>query len=251
MFLICGLSGFALVALMMLSMREADRTKSAVEDGRQEVHLARAIGRLVQLPGFNALSLGMAFASMAVAVLPTWAPAFLLRSHGVPLAAVGALIGPAVGLGGISGTLASGFLASHIVRKRGADVYSLFVPLIAIPLAAPFFLIFIFAPSLTLAMSSAAVMNFLLASAMGPCIAVAIGIAPVHMRAVSSTLILLASGIIGGAIAPLIVGAVSDFLAPELHSDSLRYGLAAMAPTPLIAGGFIWLAFRRIRAQSA
>ena len=110
------------------------------------------------------------------------------------------------------------------------------------------FLVFILAPSLVLAMSSAAIMNFLLASAMGPCIAVAIGIAPVRMRAVSSTLMLLASGIIGGAIAPVIVGAVSDATAPYLGTDALRYGLATMAPMPLVAGLLLWLSFVRIRA---
>jgi MFS family permease len=192
----------------------------------------------------------MAFAGMAVAVLPTWAPAFLLRSHGVPLAAVGALIGPAVGLGGISGTIVSGMLASYLVRKRGADVHGLLVPMIAIPLAAPFYLVFTSASSLTLAMSSATVMNFLLASAVGPCIAVAISIAPSRMRAVSSTLMLLASGIIGGAIAPLIVGWVSDLLAPQYQGESLRYALVTMAPTPLIAGLFIWWSFKRIRAHA-
>lgn len=250
MFLICGLSGFVLVALMLATMSEPERTRAPVDGTSQDGNLLRAIGHLVRLPGFVALSLGMAFAGMAVAALPTWAPAFLLRSHGVPLAAVGALIGPAVGLGGISGTIASGMLASHLVRKRGAEVHALLVPLIAIPLAAPFFLIFVFAPTLTLAMSSAAVMNFLLASAMGPCIAVAIGIAPTRMRAVSSTLMLLASGIIGGAIAPVIVGGVSDMLAPEFHSDSLRYGLATMAPTPIIAGILVWLAYKRIGASA-
>jgi len=60
---------------------------------------------------------------------------------------------------------------------------------------------------------------------------------------------LLASGIIGGAIAPLIVGSVSDLLAPQLSSDSLRYGLATMAPTPIIAGLLLWLAFARIRSM--
>lgn len=247
MFLICGLSGFALVALMLVSMREPVRTRDT-DDQLQEKNLLQAIGHLVGLPGFKALSLGMAFAGMAVAVLPTWAPAFLLRSHGVPLASVGALIGPAVGLGGITGTIVSGLLASHLARKHGGEVHGLLVPLIAVPLAAPFFLVFILAPSLVLAMSSAAIMNFLLASAMGPCIAVAIGIAPVRMRAVSSTLMLLASGIIGGAVAPVIVGAVSDTTAPHLGTDALRYGLATMAPMPLVAGLLLWLSFDRIRA---
>jgi MFS family permease len=247
MFLICGLSGFALVALMLVSMREPVRTRDT-DDQLQEKNLFQAIGHLVGLPGFKALSLGMAFAGMAVAVLPTWAPAFLLRSHGVPLASVGALIGPAVGLGGITGTIVSGLLASHLARKHGGEVHGLLVPLVAVPLAAPFFLVFILAPSLVLAMSSAAIMNFLLASAMGPCIAVAIGIAPLRMRAVSSTLMLLASGIIGGAVAPVIVGAVSDATAPYLGTDALRYGLATMAPMPLVAGLLLWLSFVRIRA---
>ncbi|BAK67531.1 major facilitator superfamily protein [Sphingobium sp. SYK-6] len=250
MFVICGLSGFLLVALMMASMREPDRVREPAGEAAQEGNLLRAIGHLVRLPGFVALSLGMAFAGMAVSVLPTWAPAFLLRSHGVPLAAVGALIGPAVGLGGITGTIAAGMLASHLVRKRGADVHGLLVPMIAIPLAAPFYLVFISAQSLTLAMSSAAVMNFLLSSAVGPCIAVAVGIAPTRMRAVSSTLMLLALGIIGGAVAPLVVGWVSDVLAPQYQNDSLRYALATMAPTPLVAGALIWLASARIRARA-
>ncbi|MBN8819763.1 MAG: MFS transporter [Sphingomonas sp.] len=247
MFLICGLSGFALVALMIVSMREPERIGGTEGETGQEADLLHAIGHLMRLPGFVALSLGMAFAGMAVSALPVWAPAFLLRSHGVPLAAVGAIIGPAVGLGGISGTVASGMLASYLVRKRGGDVYGLLVPLIAVPLAAPFYLVFISASSLTLAMTSATVMNFLLATAVGPCIAVAISIAPSRMRAVSSTLMLLALGIIGGAIAPLIVGWASDLLAPQYQGESLRYALATMAPTPLIAGLFIWWSFKRIR----
>ena len=91
-------------------------------------------------------------------------------------------------------------------------------------------------------------MNFLLSSAMGPCIAVALSIAPSRMQAVSSTLMLIAYGIIGGALAPLIVGVVSDMLEPQFAADSLRYALATMAPTPMIAGLLLWLAFAQIRS---
>lgn len=249
MFLICGLSGFALVALMLVTMREPARTgDDNSADVAPQKNLVATLRHVVGLRGFVALSLAMAFAGMAVAVLPTWAPAFLLRSHGVPLAAVGALIGPAVGLGAITGTIVSGFLASHVVRRYGADVHALLIPLIAVPLAAPFFLIFLLAPSLTLAMSSAAIMNFLLATAMGPCIAVAVAIAPTGMRAMTSTLMLLASGLIGGAIAPVVVGSASDALSSQLGPDALRYGLATMVPTPIIAGLLLWLAFARIRS---
>ena len=250
MFEICGIAGFVVVALLVLTMREPVRAsvEHHAEIGRDD--LLSALKHLLQLRGFVALSLGTAFAVMAVSALPAWAPTFLLRSHGVSLAAVGALMGPTVGLSGITGTIVSGMLATHLVRKHGNDAYSLLVPAIAVPLSPPFFAGFILAPSLVLAMSSAAVMNFLLSMSVGPCIAVGIGIAPERMRAVSSTVMLLATGIIGGALAPSIVGGVSDWLQPSFGTDSLRYGLAALAPTPLIAGVFLWLSYARIRPRS-
>jgi len=247
MFLICGSSGFALVLLLMLTMREPERDLGeATAAPARDTDLRRSVARLMNIRGFPALSCGTAFSTMATSVLPVWAPAFLLRSHDVPLAAVGALIGPAVGLGSIAGTLASGLIAGRLIRNRGNDVHGLLVPMIAVPLATPFYGIFLFAPSLTVTMAAAGAMNFLLAMAIGPCIAVAIGMAPPGMRAVSSTCMLILSGIVGGALAPAIVGGISDLLHPSAGVDSLRYGLASMAPTPLIAGAFLWLAYSRM-----
>lgn len=245
MFVTCGLAGFALVLLLTVSMREAARMPDpgSRRDAAPDGGLLQAMRHLLRIPGFISLSLGAGMGSMAVGALPTWAPAFLLRSHGVDLAAVGALIGPAVGGGGVLGTLAAGVIATRLARRRGNEIPGLWVPIIALPLAAPFFALFCFASSLTVAMMAAAIMNFLLATALGPCIAVAIGMAPARMRAVASTLMLLASGVIGGALAPLIVGWASDLLSPTLGGDSLRYGLAMLAPTPAIAGLLLWRAY--------
>ena len=123
---------------------------------------------------------------------------------------------------------------------------TILVVLLALPLATPFYLIFTFAPTLTVTMAAAAVMNFLLSMGLGPCIAVAVGVAPQRMRAISSTVMLIASGVIGGALAPVLVGLVSDALAPDVGADALRYGLVAMVPTPLVASALLWLAYRRI-----
>lgn len=248
MFLMCGLSGFALVALLAITMREPERIDAQAGPGALPVTgLAAGIVHLIRIRGFLALSLGTAFATMVGGVLPAWAPAFLLRSHGVPLAAVGALIGPAVGGGGIAGTLAAGVLATRLSRGTGSEVRGMLVPLVALPLAAPFLAIFCFAPSLPLTMLAAAVMNFLLATAVGPCIAVAIGAAPAHMRALSSTVMLIFTGLIGSALAPALVGALSDLLATRYGGESLRYGIAAIIPTPLVAAALLWFAYRRLR----
>jgi MFS family permease len=214
-------------------------------------NLAVTLRDLLRLPGFVPLSIGAAIGSMPGAVLPVWAPTFLLRSHGVDLAHVGALIGPAVGIGGVTGTIAAGLLASHFARKYGSEVHGLRVPLIALPLAIPFYLLFCFAPSLIVTMSAAAVMNFLLASVVGPSIAAAIGMSAPSNRAVSSTLMLVASGVIGGALAPLLVGVVSDRTADWLGVESLRFAMATIAVAPPLASLILWRAYRRAAPLAA
>jgi MFS family permease len=251
MFVTCGLAGFVLVALQLVTMREPLRMEGgAALDRRIEGGIGRSILHLARLPGFLALSLGTAFATMVGGVLPAWAPAFFLRSHDVPLAAVGALIGPAVGGGGVAGTLVSGIVATRLARGSGSERPGLLVPLVALPLAVPFLAMFTFAQSLVVTMVAAAIMNFLLAMAVGPCIAVAIGMVPARMRALSSTLVLVGTGLIGGALAPAIVGVISDALQPHFGADSLRYGIAAIIPAPAIATLFLWLAYVQLRPKA-
>lgn len=253
MFAICGSAGFIAVAVMLVTMREPRRTSDgsiAIADANPG-NMAQALGALLRLPGFKALSLGAALAAMGVSVLPVWAPAFLLRSHGVSLADVGALIGPAVGLGGISGSVLMGVMATWIARKRGGELHGLLVPVFALPIVAPLYALFLLSSSLSVALLSVGAINFLLASAMGPCIAVAVGVALPSMRAVASTLVLVASGVIGGAIAPLLVGALSDALAPSMGAESLRYALAPLAVSPLVASLFLWMSYRQVRGAMA
>jgi MFS family permease len=140
MFVICGAAGFVLVLVMVLTMREPARGRFDAADGMpgDAGGFVRGMMHLLRLPGFALLSLGAGVASMAGAILPVWAPTFLLRSHGVALADVGALIGPAVGIGGVTGTIASGMLASRFAARRGSEVHALIVPMIALPLAVPF-----------------------------------------------------------------------------------------------------------------
>jgi MFS family permease len=250
MFLICGLSGFVLGLAILLTMREPAR---GLHDGRSSplpgAKLSDGLAHLFRIPGFGFMVLGMGVGAIPGAVLPAWAPTFLLRSHGVALANVGALIGPTVGLGGITGTIAAGMLASRMARRRGGEVHGLLVPVIAMPLAMPFYAIFCFSPSLTVTMIAATIMNFLLSSAVAPCIAAAIGITPPSIRALSSTIMLTAGGVIGGALGPLIVGAASDALMPRLGAESLRYALSALVITPMFAAGALWLAYRRALAS--
>jgi hypothetical protein len=101
-----------------------------------------AVAAILSVPGLRLLAVGYAASNMMLACLPTWAPAFLLRSHGVALAQIGAFVGPPAVSGGLAGTILSGKLATRLIQRSGSATAGLTVPIVALPLAAPVFALY-------------------------------------------------------------------------------------------------------------
>jgi MFS family permease len=248
MFYLCGAGGVVLAAILLLSVREPERETPldpASDGGLWLAGLKEGLQRVCGAPGFVPLAIGFGTSAMIGAVLGAWGPAFLQRSHGVPLHMVGIVIGPAVGIGGLVGTLISGAIADRLLRRSGSPAAMLRLPLVALPLSVPFMAGFLFAPTLLPAMVSAALMNFLLSCAFVPCVNYAVTRAHPGDRALASTVMLAASGLIGGGLGPFVVGVLSDSLTPQLGVQSLRFAMSVMIASPLTASGFLWVALRR------
>lgn len=249
MFIACGLAGFVAVALL-LTVREpvrgqADRVVPAGESYLRG--MMAAFTRVLRLPGMPALLVGFGLTSMMTSVLAAWGPAFLLRSHSVPLAQVGLVIGPSVGIGGIVGTIGGGIFADWLVRRRGTQSAALLIPLVCAPLSLPFMAGFIFAPTLLAAMACAALMNTAISASMPPTVSFAVSSADPRDRATLSTMLLAAAGLIGGTLGPFIVGSLSDLWAARAGSESLRQAMAVMLVMPALATLFLWRAWRKAR----
>lgn len=248
MFQICGLVGIGVALLLLLTVREPVRTEVSQHGaGHWLADFVAGARRILAQPGFPALALCFGTSGMMVAVLGAWGPAFLQRSHGLPLAQVGLAIGPAVGLGGVAGMLVSGVWADRLIARHGHPSAVLRVPLVTLPLSVPFLAGFVAAPTLALTMVSAAAMNFLLSCAYAPCVSYAVTTVDPADRGLVSSIMLAAAGFIGTGLAPFIVGALSDWLTPTLGSEALRYALISMIPTPLIATLFVWFTVKRAR----
>ena len=56
---------------------------------------------------------------------------------------------------------------------------------------------------------------------------------------------LAASGLIGGALGPFVVGVLSDVLTPRLGDDGLRYAMSVMIVVPVLAAAFLAVALRK------
>jgi MFS family permease len=247
MFVVCGLAGVSVALLLVLTVPEPARVDRhhAASVPSYWPDLLASCRRVLELPGFPMLLLGFGMSSMMTYVLAAWGPAFLLRTHDVPLAEVGLVIGPAVGIGGIVGTIGSGFVADWLVRRRGRMADMLLVPLIGAPLSLPFMAGFIFAPTLAVAMGCAALMNVALSAALPPAMNFAINRTSPGDRGLTSTILLASMGLVGGALGPFVVGGLSDLLTPDLGADGLRYALSSMLVTPLLATLFLAAAYRR------
>ena len=248
MFVLFGVVGFVLVLLITFTMQRTARTTIAGPQSQTHGGLLAAMRAIISVPGLGLLALGYAASNMMFACLPTWAPTFLLRSHGVTLSQVGAVVGPPAVIGGLAGTILSGILATRLIRRSGDPWAGLIVPITALPLAVPAFALFLFAPSLPMVMIGIAVMNFMLSSSLGPCVALAVTLVPPTRRGLTSTLLLIVQTLIAFALAPLIVGIASDALAPVYGEQALRHALALILAAPLAASLLLWFARRRHRA---
>ncbi|MEL1251168.1 MFS transporter [Aurantiacibacter gilvus] len=246
-FIIFGSLG-AIPLLLALTLREPVRgaqDRSRVSGTAENLH--QALATVWRLPGFGFLVTGFGFASMAFAVLPIWVPTFLARSHQVDIADLGLVLAPPVGLGGVLGIVISGVVASRLVERSGRAVDGLKVPLIALPIAPLFFLLFLASPTLVPALVALGLGNFFLSAAMGPSLAYAISLTPTGVRAVGANLMLVSQGLLGGTLGPLVVGMVSDGLGASLGVESLRYALGVLVIAPIIAPCLLWLAFKANR----
>ncbi len=70
---------------------------------------------------------------------------------------------------------------------------------------------------------------------LGPSVAVAHSLVPASMRALTSAVLFLMLNLIGLGFGPLVVGIISDRLAPALGVESLRWGMSIIIPMSVVS----------------
>jgi hypothetical protein len=74
---------------------------------------------------------------------------------------------------------------------------------------------------------------------------------PLRLRALAAAFLLFCLNVIGGGLAPFLVGLVSDLLEPSLRAESLRYAMMALTVPILLSATFYFLAARRLARDLA
>jgi len=228
-FLTLGVPGIALALLVRLTLREPQRGRL---EGRQaaEQHmpsLGDTLRFLWRCRTYRVLMIYAALSMLAASATQQWCPTFLMRVHGLEPSFVGFYLGLPMGVGTGIGLLAGGFVASKAAERDvrwplliGVGAVILMVPatiaayMVASPIASMFWVF---------------VLLLLNGVAVAPVVATIYSVVRPRMRATAGAVSIFWQSVLGSGSGPVIVGLLSDALAPSLGTESLRYAL--LAPT--------------------
>jgi len=245
-----GLPGLVVAALFWLTMREPARGQSEarIADAEQEP-LGTVLLYLWSKPTYRHLMLAGPLFVSAFYALSIWGPAFLIRVHGLTASEVGVRLGPILGIGGAAGTLLGGYLCDRL-SQRSPRWYVL-VPGINGLLMLPFLVGFLTVGETDLALLCLAPMVVLAATFIGPLYAVALGLAKLRMRAMSSATLHLAVSTFAAGIIPQVIGILNDLLSSRFGDEAVRASLFLLVVTNIWGAGHAFMASRTLEQDFA
>ncbi len=244
-FLVVGLPGLALAAVVRLTVREPPRHHLTATP----LSSATVLRTVWAMPTFRHMALGAALHSFAAYGIATWAPAFLARVHHMAPAEIGLWLGMITGIGGGIGAVSGGMLADRLSVRDAR--WALWLPAFASLVEIPFWLLFLFWPSPIPALLLG--IPGVLGGAIwfGPVLATTQGLVRPDMRALASAILLFVINLIGLGAGPQAVGVLNDLLAPWAGTTAVRYSLLVVGVMNTWAALHFALAARTLRADLA
>ncbi len=175
---------------------------------------------------------------------------FLMREKGMSLNEVAVWYALVVGIGMSAGIFVSGRLLDRYTR-RYRQAYAL-LPAVALALAVPFYVGFVWAPSWPLAIALLVGPTFFNYFYLSAAVTLVQEEVRPDQRVMSGALLLLIMNLIGLGLGPTFVGAASDYFRASHPEHSLQMALYALVPAYFVAIAlFLWLARVLRRGQQA
>ena len=199
-----------------------------------------AYARLVRNKPYALTILGYAAYTFAVGGLAVWMPAFLERSRGIPRSEATVSFGAIVVITGFVGTFLGGWMGDYCA-KFSRRAY-LWLSAIATLVAAPFVWMALTTNSHTVYLVCMVWAQLCLFLSTGPINAAIVNLVSATERATAIALGVFAIHLLGDALSPPLIGALSD-----------RFSLAQavkIVPIAVVIGGCIWCWAARAQARA-
>jgi len=251
-FIIVGLPGILVALLVRLTVRDPVRgafdppPRSGTPPTATIVEVLTHLGRR---PTFWLVGLGAGIASFSGTGLGMWMPVFLERVHDMPKTEIGVRFGIIQYGSAFIGAILCGHLADTLGKRSqrwyaivGAGSVASMLPFIGAQLLWP-----TGQGSIYWAIPAA-----LTGAGWAPiAYSMAQNLAPPHMRAVASSMIIVFITFLGTGLGPWAVGYLNDLLAPQYGDLAVRWSLLTMLSTCSIGALLFGLAVRTIEHDYA
>jgi len=236
-FVVVGAPGILMAIIIKMTIVEPPRGWSDPTPVNQEksFSLKDVIQLLASHPVLKQFLMGASIFSIGGYGAFNWLAPFFIRSHDLNTASLGLWLSLSIGLFGGIGT----YLAGVITDKLGVfnKAWYLWIPALSGVLAAPLYVLILTTESTSLALWVNFIPSMLLATYIGPGVAVLHANVPAAMRATVSALFYFLINIIGLGLGPTLIGALSDYLTPSMGSDALSTAMLWIIPIATCWGG--------------
>jgi MFS family permease len=249
-FFVAGTPGLLLAALCLLLRdpprgvqdRADVRTQEAPSAPRSSISRETWLtyGRLLRNRPYALTVLGYAAYTFAIGGLAYWMPAFLERVRGIPRSEATVSFGTIVVITGFIGTFVGGWMGDYFA-KRSPQAY-LWLSAFATLIAAPFVWLALTTNSHSLYVTYMVTAQLCLFLSTGPINAAIINLVVAGERATAIALSVFAIHLLGDALSPLMVGALSD-------AFTLQKAITIL-PVAVLVGGFVWIWAARAQAAA-
>lgn len=227
-FLAVGVPGLVLGLLAWWRLPRSDEVRSEA-DGTTMLQVVRYV---FAKPSFRHTVSAATLYSFAGYTLVTFLPSFLMRSFGLGATETGLWLGLVTGVSGTLGIPLSGYLADRLARRDAR--WRLWIPAILMAGSAPFVAAAMLAGSAITALILLFVPLMLTVAYVGPAYSAVHAIVPTHMRALAISCLIGALTLFGASLGPPLVGALSDWLAPQYGKDALAVAILVLVPVMLL-----------------
>ena len=228
-FFVLGLPGLILSVVVFFTVRDTPRggVEGMIDAGKPPPFWT-VFKTLFSIPAFRHCCLGTTFTGLVYTCIQTWVPSFLSRSFGMTTTEIGTWLAPAVGLGGLIGTIAGGALAEKLALKD--QRWMGWLPALTTGIGSVLGAFTFAADHQTTAIIMISFPLILCPVHLPIYSATLQSLASLRMRSSFPAISLFVAGLIGLGIGPQMVGVASDLVRPFVGEESLRYALMLVVP---------------------
>ena len=242
-FITMGVAGILIAPLFKWFVRDPVRGGTERGAAANPLKPGEAFRTIARKPAFWLISFGSALGSTASYGIAFWIPSFYVRSFAMPLSQVTLLYAVVILCGGLAGIWLGAWLGDRFGPRRPGTYLA--IPTIALAASVPFFALAILAPSPAASLGLLFVPTMLGSMGYGTVLTAIQHVVPAVLRSTASALFLFINNLIGLGLGSAVLGFVSDALAREYGSQSLRYALLAGSVFYVLAALLFLFASRR------